>query len=127
MNSNTIRNGLLRPSVGKAVVGLSLVLNCQAQAALIMDVGSIALNPGQAGQERVFQVENTGGAPVQTLGFQFDIQGEGSSILLARASFCGRGSAMQKSPVVRLPLPRLRSFPPWAMSHPARQSLSPRP
>ena len=84
MNSNTIRNGLLRPSVGKAVVGLSLVLNCQAQAALIMDVGSIALNPGQAGQERVFQVENTGGAPVDTLGIQFNIQiGDGSALLLA--------------------------------------------
>jgi len=83
MNSNTMKGSQLKLLIRSAAVGLSLVLISPAAAGLFLDVGNITLSPNQADQQRVFQVQNTGGAPVETLGIQFNIQiADGSAIIL---------------------------------------------
>lgn len=85
MSSHTVTTAYRgKTLVRSSVLGLSLALISQAPAALILDVGNFSLLPNQANQLRVFQVENTGGAPVETLGIQFNIQiADGSASVVA--------------------------------------------
>ena len=65
-------------------VALGLFLSSKAHAALIISVGNIDLLPNTANQQRILQVQNTGGASVDTLGIQFNIQiDDGGALIVA--------------------------------------------
>jgi len=60
----------------------SWLLTSTASAALIINVGNIDLLPNQSGQQHIFQVQNTGGTAVETLGIQFNIQIDSGGALI---------------------------------------------
>ena len=79
----------LKALMWSAVAGLSWALASTARAALILNVGNIDLLPNQANQQHIFQIQNTGGTAVETLGIQFNIQIDSGGALIVAPTITG--------------------------------------
>lgn len=79
----------LKALIWTIAASTSWILTSTASAALIINVGNIDLLPNQANQQHIFQVQNTGGTAVETLGIQFNIQIDSGGALIVAPTITG--------------------------------------